>query len=102
VSFYIVQLADSIRGIPGEGSVLGASEGEIEELKSQWGTRELPLAYVEFLRVMGRGAGRLLRGTDAFLPRIRQLPAFIAEFLAENEGVWFNRNWGSCDPPGEK
>lgn len=86
-------VADSILEISGAASVSGVSVQEIEELKRQWEVSELPAAYVEFLKIMGRRAGRLLEGTDAFMSRIMQLPAFVAEFQSENDGSW-------CFPEG--
>jgi len=84
----IERIAQRIMELSGEGSVSGASDQDVEELLSLWGVPRLPSAYVYFLKSMGRKAGRLLEGTDAFFPRIKQMPSFIADFLPENEGSW--------------
>ena len=84
----IEQLAQRILDLSGEVNISGASDQEIEELLSVWQVRALPRAYVDFLKLMGRGAGSLLKGTDAFLPRIKQMPSFVAEFRSENDEFW--------------
>ena len=44
----------------------------------------LPSAYISFLKRIGRGAGNLLVGTDAFFPRIIGLKAAAIELFAED------------------
>lgn len=84
----IERIAERIVEMSGEGSASGASDQEVEELCSLWVVPRLPSAYACFLKVMGCKAGKLLEGTDAFFPRIKQMPSFIADFLSENEGSW--------------
>jgi hypothetical protein len=51
-------------------SVTGLMESELRELERGLGGRKLPLVYREFMSRMGRDAGPLLAGTDAFYPEI--------------------------------
>lgn len=50
--------------------VTGLTDAELFELERGLGGMRLPLAYREFMRRMGRDAGPLLAGTDAFYPQI--------------------------------
>lgn len=63
--------------------VQGCSMEEVESLEKQYGIR-LPLAYREFLLIMGYGAGALFRGTDAFYRRLSELREGAEELLAED------------------
>ncbi|HVQ94695.1 MAG TPA: hypothetical protein VMU51_26900 [Mycobacteriales bacterium] len=55
--------------------IRGCTEHEITHIRTDQGVPRLPASYVHFLRVMGRGAGRLLPGTDAFYPHLLGLKA---------------------------
>ena len=78
-------LAEAIRERSGPEEVVGASEEDIAELKAMWGVSQLPSEYRAFLSLMGVRAGRLLRGTDIFFPRVLRLREFVDEFVAENQ-----------------
>lgn len=67
-------------------AVVGITDDEIAEICQAWGVEQLPAAYREFLRRMGREAGWLLRGTCAFYPEILELPEMVTEFFSEDEG----------------
>lgn len=67
-------------------SVTGLTDSEIDRVHELWGVRRTPERYGEFLSLMGRGAGRILRGTDAFFPEILDMRRASDEFFAENIG----------------
>ena len=46
---------------------------------------ELPIAYREFLRIMGKGAGKFLRGSDCFYSDLKDLQTGAVELLDENQ-----------------
>ncbi|TDC63718.1 SMI1/KNR4 family protein [Micromonospora sp. KC207] len=50
--------------------LVGMSEAEVREVASDQSVSSMPSRYVEFLRLMGKAAGALLVGTDAFYPGI--------------------------------
>src|SRR5262245_23536290 len=66
-------------------SLVGLTEDEIRQLAEDQHVKSLPVAYLKFLRLMGRSAGLLLRGTDAFYPSIIGLKD-DAKNLMEAEG----------------
>jgi hypothetical protein len=68
---------------PGE-SIQGCSDSEIEEIMADQHVSRLPPTYITFLKRIGRGAGELLVGTDAFFPRIIGLKAAAIGLFAED------------------
>ncbi|WP_410822002.1 SMI1/KNR4 family protein [Micromonospora sp. 050-3] len=66
--------------------VTGLDDDEIGQLRNSWNVQQLPVAYEEFLRLMGRGAGDILRGTDAFFPGILDMRGATDRFFADNLG----------------
>jgi hypothetical protein len=62
----------------------GCSDSEIEDLTADQHVSRLPPAYITFLKRIGRGAGELLVGTDAFFPQIIGLKAAAIELFAED------------------
>lgn len=70
------------RGTAGESSFYGCSESEIGEIEAEAG-QPLPRAYIEFLRQMGKGAGRFFEGTDVFYPFMFQNTQAAKEMLEE-------------------
>lgn len=82
VATTVERLADAL-GQQGYDMV-GLSSEEIEEVRDDQGLARLPATYVEFLQRMGRVAGRLLVGTDAFYPTILGLRPEAGELLAMN------------------
>lgn len=72
------------RGVSGSSSFFGCSEKEIEQVRIEAGF-PLPQAYSEFLRQMGKGAGRFFEGTDLFYPTMFQNTEAAREMLAELE-----------------
>jgi hypothetical protein len=65
-------------------SLVGLSGQEVQDVAADQGVATLPARYVEFLSEMGRKAGGLLAGTDAFYPEILGLRRDAMELLAEN------------------
>lgn len=66
-----------------EGGVAGVDEEQVVEVMRDQELDRLPLRYVDFLKLMGKQAGRLLEGTDAFYPGILGLKQDAMELLAE-------------------
>jgi 8-oxo-dGTP pyrophosphatase MutT (NUDIX family) len=62
----------------------GCSESDINEIMADQEVSHLPSAYLRYLRRIGRGAGHLLAGTDAFFPKIIGLKAAARELLNES------------------
>ena len=81
----IAEIANQLRRRD-PGSVIGIKLDQIRQIQNAWGVSELPAAYGEFLTQMGAGAGRLLRGTDAFYPVILEMQESAKEFFEENAG----------------
>jgi hypothetical protein len=71
-----------------ESTIEGCSSSEIKEIEKCI-DYPLPFAYVEFLRVMGRQAGKLLIGTDIFFPQILECQQYAEELLAEDPSTTF-------------
>jgi hypothetical protein len=66
--------------------IRGCTDHEITQILADQGVPRLPASYLRFLRTMGRGAGRLLAGTDAFYPHTLGLKA-EARVLFQQCGV---------------
>jgi hypothetical protein len=64
--------------------VQGLTDNEMQEIQIDQGLEALPACYREFLRRMGRCAGQLLIGTDAFHPALLGIRADALELLREN------------------
>jgi hypothetical protein len=62
----------------------GCSDQEIEEIMTDQKVDRLPRAYTYFLKRIGRGAGELLTGTDAFYPRLIGVKDAAIELLTED------------------
>jgi SMI1 / KNR4 family (SUKH-1) len=79
------QLARDIvaAGLSSPDELKGCTREEIEELQRKFRIT-LPETYVEWLRIMGRDAGKFLKGSDAFFPALLELREGAEELLAEN------------------
>ncbi|MEV7782667.1 SMI1/KNR4 family protein [Kitasatospora sp. NPDC088351] len=62
------------------------TNAEIDRVRDLWGIRRVPEQYGEFLSLMGRGAGGILRGTDAFFPVILDMRRAGDDFFSDNPG----------------
>lgn len=69
--------------VASEDQLSGCSPREVNQLERDLGVK-LPEAYSEFLRLMGKGAGRFLQGSDCLYPQLKGLQAAAAELLEEN------------------
>ena len=81
--YKIAELADFLRREE-PGSVCGITSEHVSEIQDAWRVPRLPSAYREFLINMGAGAGRVLRGTDAFFPVVLKMKEWASEFFEEN------------------
>lgn len=61
----------------------GCTADEIAVVRSHF-SHELPLAYEEFLRLAGKGAGRLFCGSEIYYPKLLGLQNAAKELLIEN------------------
>ena len=59
------------------------SKEEIQEINGNTGYK-LPKAYLEFLEVMGKDAGKFMRGSSCFINEIPFLKEWAVELLMEN------------------
>lgn len=74
------------RGMAASHRIAGCIRSEVDAIRRVQRVIELPDQYESFLRLAGRRAGDLLRGTDIFFPAPAD-PEFVAaahELLAEN------------------
>ncbi len=72
-------------GAAAPNQLLGCSDGEIERVRLDQEVERLPPIYAAFLRRMGREAGLLLRGTDAFYPAVLGIKRAAREILEEGQ-----------------
>jgi hypothetical protein len=81
----IEQLAVEIvsRGLAAPPDLHGCEPDEIEALQRKFAIT-LPETYCDWLRIMGRGAGQYLKGSDAFYPTLLELRDFAEELLVED------------------
>jgi len=80
------QLANTLVkcGLASTDTIRPCTPEEVAEVSADHGLTNLPAEYDEFLRIMGRQAGELLRGTDFFYPSILGLDQAGKELLEEN------------------
>ena len=71
-------------GIAEAAEIRGLSDAELEEVRIDQAVSQLPGSYLQFLKLMGRSAGYLLRGTDVFYPKLLGLKQDAKELLASN------------------
>lgn len=85
----ITELAETLvgHGLASPDTIRGCTAEEVAEVAADHGVPSLPAQYAEFLRVMGRQAGDLLRGTDFFYPGILGLDVDGRELLVENDAA---------------
>ncbi len=81
------QLAHDIvaAGFASPEDLRGCSRAEIDALQEKFAIT-LPQLYVEWLTIMGHGAGQFLKGSDAFFPALLELREGAEELLAEAGG----------------
>ena len=64
-------------------SVEGLSEGAVSQINAQYDSA-LPEEYVQFLKNLGRGAGKFMRGNSVFYPELLSLQEWGEELLSEH------------------
>ncbi|MEH2175112.1 SMI1/KNR4 family protein [Nostoc sp.] len=81
----------SIRNLPeplqlifNENQLSPCSDLEIIQFEQQQGIT-LPSIYKDFLKMMGHGAGKFLRGSDCFYQHLPQIQEWAKELLVEND-----------------
>lgn len=65
--------------------IRGCSEEQIAEVTASSQGFPLPSDYLEFLKTMGRGAGRLFRGTSMFYPIPIECREYAREFAEDDD-----------------
>jgi hypothetical protein len=78
------RLTRQIENIETGHDIVGLSEQEIESVRAADEVAAFPAYYAEFLRRMGKSAGALWVGTDAFYPTLLEVKSWVVEILAEN------------------
>lgn len=68
-------------------SMDGCTEAEIAQIRLHFGGHDLPKVYEEFLRVAGRGAGRLFQGHHIYYPDLLHLQNAAKRLLIANGGT---------------
>lgn len=69
------------RGVAARSQIVGCTSAEIEEIADG---RELPSRYRDFLKAMGRGAGRFYEGSDVFYPQAVGLTKGARNLVAQD------------------
>jgi hypothetical protein len=77
------QLEKSNLIMPKNGDISVCNNDEIMLLEKNLGYY-LPIAYKEFLQLMGKGAGEFLQGSDCFYQHLLLLQKWALELLKEN------------------
>ncbi len=70
-----------------EEPIAGCTEDEIEEMENRFQIK-FPSMYRDYLRVMGRGTGSLLRGEEHCYPDLLKLREWAQELLTESESAF--------------
>lgn len=65
-----------------KSSIIGCSDQDIFEIEKHFQC-ELPMIYVDFLRIAGKKAGKVFCGTDIFFPRLLDLQLEAESLLVE-------------------
>lgn len=71
-------------GVARPGEVMGCGEEQMRSVLDRAGDFPLPAHYLAFLEILGRGAGRLFRGTDVYFPEPIEANDYAAEFSAQD------------------
>ncbi|MEH2210538.1 SMI1/KNR4 family protein [Nostoc sp.] len=80
----IRNLPEPLQLILNENQLLPCSDLEIIQFEQQQGIT-LPSIYKDFLKMMGHGAGKFLRGSDCFYQHLPQIQEWAKELLVEND-----------------
>ncbi|MEA5550511.1 SMI1/KNR4 family protein [Anabaena cylindrica UHCC 0172] len=80
----ICNLPKPLRLIFEGNQCVSCSDLEIIQLEQQQGII-LPSTYKDFLKMMGNGAGKFLRGSDCFYQHLPQIQEWAKQLLVEND-----------------
>jgi hypothetical protein len=80
----ICNLPKPLKRIFDENQCFPCSDLEIIQLEQQQGIN-LPSTYKDFLKMMGHGAGKFLRGSDCFYQHLPQIQEWAKQLLVEND-----------------
>ena len=80
----ICNLPEPLKLIFDENQRFPCSDLEIIQLERQQGMT-LPSTYKDFMKMMGHGAGRFLRGSDCFYKHLPQIQEWAKQLLVEND-----------------
>ena len=71
-----------VSGVAHRNLIGGCSDLEIDQVSAG---RDLPRSYIEFLKMLGQGAGRFFLGTDIFYPSVLGMNCDAEELLRDCE-----------------
>jgi hypothetical protein len=71
-------------GVARPGEVLSCSEEEVRAVLDRAADFPLPSHYLAFLEILGRGAGRLFRGTGIYFPEPIEANDYAIEFSEQD------------------
>lgn len=80
----ICNLPEQLKLISNENDLSPCSDLEIIQLERQQGIN-LPSTYKDFLKMMGHGAGKFLRGSDCFYQHLPKIQEWAKQLLVEND-----------------
>jgi hypothetical protein len=80
----ICNLPTRLNLISNENDLSPCSDLEIIQLERQQGIN-LPSTYKDFLKMMGHGAGKFLRGLDCFYQHLPKIQEWAKQLLVEND-----------------
>lgn len=71
------------KGVLNRNDLVGCNAEEMDQIRAHFSVH-IPAYYEEFLRLAGKSAGGLFRGSDIFFPRLLKLQKWANELLSEN------------------
>ncbi|MEH1945835.1 MAG: SMI1/KNR4 family protein [Nostoc sp.] len=80
----IRNLPEPLQLIVNDNQLSPCSNLEIIQFEQQQGIT-LPSIYKDFLKMMGHGAGKFLRGSDCFYQHLARIQEWAKELLGEND-----------------
>jgi hypothetical protein len=76
-------------GIVKPEEFLGCSEQEIEEIMRAQNVAALPSVYLDFLRIMGKGAGEFMQELEIFYPDVVSIKDYVLKEIVNNQRTNF-------------
>ncbi|MGN0494711.1 MAG: SMI1/KNR4 family protein [Lachnospiraceae bacterium] len=68
-----------------QGRVSGCSDDQIEQLRFMTNNQKLPMAYEEFMKIMGNGATGYMTGESIYMDEVFTLKESAVNLLIEND-----------------